>query len=140
MKNPLHSNPTKAPPMRLIALLTLLASSALAAPQVNNCNYGASGNIPQSSGYVTNILTPSASTVVGYPVPATANTVIAAGSGDFYMCENKNRCGTFPTSYVSGTGYLFNPNGRMLPLSGGTVSITAPVTGTFIQLEFCKQI
>lgn len=124
--------------MRLVALLSIMALPALAAPAVYQCNDGASGNIPQSAGYATTVTTGNANVVTTTTVPAGANRVIMAGFGNYAVCERPSRCNGYSGS-AAGSGYLLNPNGRYLPTAGGIISITAPVTGTVVGIEFCKE-
>ena len=121
-----------------LAAMLLLASSSYAAPAVYLCNDGANGNIPQSAGWVNTITTGNANAVTTTSVPTGANRVIMGSFGNYAVCERPGRCNGYSGSAV-GSGYLINPNGRYLPTAGGIISLTSPVTGTVIGIEFCKE-
>lgn len=97
------------------------------------------GNIPMSTGTVTNVFIVTASTVVTVTVPAGANQAIFGGD-NLFICENPSRCGTtFPSATVSSTGWLYNPQGRILagdcrtsPTTMYAYARELPSTGTAI--------
>lgn len=96
-----------------VLLLSLLATPVLAQNVPQTLQATTPENIPMSAGAVTNVPIPAA-TVTSVTVPYFANTFIASGD-PFWVCEDPKRCGTtFPTGYVSNTGWIFNPAGRML--------------------------
>lgn len=123
----------------MLLALTLMATPAFAVPTVFDCNDGASGNIPQSAGWATTVTTGNANAVTQTTVPAGANRVIMGSFSNYAACERPSRCSTYNANASVGQGYLINPNGRYLPTAGGIISLTSPVTGTVIGLEYCRQ-
>ena len=98
---------------RLLTILTLLAGASYAAPAPQTLQAVTPENIPMTAGAVTNVFV-SASTVVTVTVPYFADTYIAGGD-PLWVCPDRSQCGTtFPTSTVSVTGWIFNPQARML--------------------------
>lgn len=97
----------------LLTLLLLLAGGAYAAPRPERFVADSPENVPLTAGAVTNVVV-TASTVVAVTVPYFADSYIASGD-PLWVCDNVARCGTtFPASTVSVTGWVFNPQSRIL--------------------------
>lgn len=140
MEKTLQYHPTKAPLMRLTLLLTLLATSAFAAPAVYNCNDGDHGTTLQSPGASTMVTTGNANAVTTTVVPAAANRVVISANAAIAVCERVGRCNAYSATAVSSSYLLITaPTKLELPTGGGVISLTSAVTGTLIGLQYCKQ-
>lgn len=98
---------------KILTGLWLISLPALAANVPNTLEATTPQNITLSAGAVTNVyVTPS--TVTSVTVPFWSDTFIASGD-PLWICEDIRRCGTtFPASTVSVTGWIFNPQARIL--------------------------
>lgn len=102
--------------LKYILTLVLAAISATPFAAVNVAGFAnqSYGNIPYSSGWVDNVRIVTASTVVTVTVPPNANQVIIGGD-DLWVADDPSRTGAvFPTTTVSRTGWIPNPQGRLL--------------------------
>lgn len=98
---------------KLIFALMALPAVVVAQNVPKSLNAVTPENIPSSAGAVTNVFV-SASNVITVTVPYFADTFIMGGD-PMWVCEDTKRCSSsFPTSTVSSTGWIFNPQGRML--------------------------
>ena len=115
---------------KLIVALLLLSAPAWAQLKPQVLNATTPENITTSAGAASQVYV-TASTVVTLTVPYFASGYIMNGD-PAWVCDNSKRCNvnTFPSSTVSRTGWVFNPQARNLVTN---LQVSQSVIGLYVR-------